>query len=421
MKLTRRHFLSTALAMPMLSRALDHYELEAAPARRQVKITAIKAIRLVTKVRGTSSGLVKIETDAGLVGYGPSYGGPETRAGIAMIQGRLVGQDPLEIRVHFQNMFYARSQSERYIRAFSAIDIALWDLAGKILDTPVCKLLGGPFRTEIETYSHLMPPAGNLTPVEAQNLYLSKDQWQKWAADLKGFAGGFKTFKIDIHPALGCRNGEFTPDIDPQTAAKVGRAYTLAREALGWDYGIDVHCHNELDVPGAIKVAEAIEEIKPFCFEDPLNPAFSESWMALRRSSRVPILTGENIALIEEALPFLEHQAVDILQPDLVHAGGITGTRIIADVAAAHRVPIALHNVSGYALNCASVQFAASVFNAPRIECRSWYADPAPEAASPSPAVRNGKIEVQMLPGLGIVPDEGFLKAHLADGEPWWG
>ena len=84
------------------------------------------------------------------------------------------------------------------------------------------------------------------------------------------------------------------------------QAYALAREALGDEIDIIVHCHNELDVPSAIKVAEAVEPIKPLFFEDPLAPEFTESWMALRRTTRLPIMTGENIELAEGALPFLQ-------------------------------------------------------------------------------------------------------------------
>jgi L-alanine-DL-glutamate epimerase-like enolase superfamily enzyme len=423
MQITRRTFCKTALALPIGS-ALAHYEALAAPARNQVKITAIKAIRLNQRRRGTSQGLIKVETDAGLVGYGPGMAGPDARAAIAAIAGSpdtgLIGKDPLAIRVHFHNMFYARSQRERYIRVCSGIDMALWDLAGKILDTPVSRLLGGNFRPEIDTYSHLLPPSRDLSLVEAQNDYLNKANWQKRAQELKSLSGGFRAFKIDIHPSILARNGEFTPDIGPQTASKVQQVFTLAREALGPDYDIIVHCHNELDVTSAIKVAQAVEGIKPLWFEDPLSPAFSESWVALRRTSRVPIMTGENIVLAEGAMPFLQNQAVDCLQPDLINSGGITGTKIIADMAAVYRTPISLHNVSGYALNLASQQFAASVFNCPRIECRPWF-DEAPEAAGNIPVVKNGRMQVAALPGLGILLNDDYMKSNLAEDEPWWG
>jgi galactonate dehydratase len=423
MILTRRNFLTTALAMPV-GASLAHYEALAASAQGEVKITAIKAIRLNNKSRGNSRALIKIETDAGLVGYGPTEGGPEARAAIAALEGApgrtqgLIGGDPLSIRVHFHNMFYSHAQRLPNVNVYSGIDMALWDLAGKILNKPVHKLLGGPFRTEIDTYSHLLPPAG--TPEQAQADYLDKDAWRERAELLKGYKGGFRAFKIDIHPSLGARNGEFFPTITPRTAAKIQRVYALAREALGPDYDIIVHGHNELDVSSAIKFAQVVEEIKPIFFEDPLSPEFSESWMAVRRSTRIPILTGESLALIEGFRPFIQNQAVDCLQPDLIHAGGITGAKIVADFAASYRMPISLHNVSGYALNMASQQFAASVFNCPRIECRPWY-DEAPEAAGNVPVVKNGFIQLSMLPGLGILLNQDYLKANLADGEPWWG
>ncbi|MGD0965890.1 MAG: mandelate racemase/muconate lactonizing enzyme family protein [Candidatus Acidiferrales bacterium] len=421
MVFSRRNFFKQALAMPIAA-SLGGYEALAAAEKGQVRITDIKAIALKEK-RGSSRGLVKIETDAGLVGYGPSEGGPETRVAIAMIENGpdgLIGKDPLSIHVHFHNMFYSHAQRPRNVNAYSGVDMALWDLAGKILNQPVSKLLGGNFRDEIDTYSHLLPPNRKLTALEAQNDYLNKDAWQARAQMLKSYKGGFKAFKIDIHPSLGARNGEFTPNLGPREVDKVRRVYELAREALGFDYDIDVHCHNELDLPSAIKVARAVEDIKPLFFEDPLFPEFSESWAALRRSTSVPIITGESLSLIEGTLPFMQNQSVDILQPDLVHAGGITGTKIIADVAASYRMPIALHNVAGYALNLASQQFAASVFNCPRIECRPWF-DEAPEAAGNIPVVKDGRMQVASLPGLGILLNEDYLKGNLADGEPWWG
>ncbi|MFH1086393.1 MAG: enolase C-terminal domain-like protein, partial [Chloroflexota bacterium] len=180
------------------------------------------------------------------------------------------------------------------------------------------------------------------------------------------------------------------------------------------------HCHNELDLPSAIKVAEAVEPIKPLFFEDALTAEYSDAWPALRRTTRIPLLTGENIALAEGALPYVQAQAVDCLQPDLINAGGISGTKRIADLAALYRIPVCLHNVSGYALNLASQQFSAAVFNCPLMECRRD-ATVAPEAAANVPVIRDGKMLVHNAPGLGIELDQEYLRAHLAPGEPWWG
>jgi galactonate dehydratase len=145
MKLSK--LLQMALAMPFTA-SLTQLETLATPVKDQVKIRSIKAIQ---PKQGAT--LVKIETDAGISGYGPCGGsGPFARAVIAGLEGGrlphlgLVGKDPLSIQVHFHNMFYAYPQRGRQVGVLSGIDIALWDLAGKILGKPVSKLLGGNFR-----------------------------------------------------------------------------------------------------------------------------------------------------------------------------------------------------------------------------------------------------------------------------------
>jgi L-alanine-DL-glutamate epimerase-like enolase superfamily enzyme len=390
--------------------SLSTLESKAAGTRDQVKITAIKAMQTTTGTR------IKIETDAGICGYGPCGGsGPFARAVIAGLEGPrlphlgLIGKDPLAIGVHYHNMFYGYPQRGRVVRVLSGIDIALWDLAGKILGLPVSKLLGGNFRDEIKLYSHCR--GGD---------FLSKAEWRDRADRMLHNQLGFKAYKIDIHHALGVHMQEAITSIGPQDARRVRQAYALAREAVGPDIDIIVHCHAELDVPSAIRVAQAVEPIDPLFYEDPLAPAYSESWMALRRSTRLPLMTGENIALPEEAMPFILNQAVDTLQPDLVNSGGITGTKIIADIAALYRIPVCCHNVSGYLLNMASQQFSAAVFNCPLMECRGD-ADKPKDAASNPPIIENGMMKVSQLPGLGAFLDQDFLKSTRIEDEPWWG
>jgi L-alanine-DL-glutamate epimerase-like enolase superfamily enzyme len=388
---------------------MQHAPLDSV-ASSDVKITAIKALQLQ---RGAT--LVKVETDVGVSGYGPCHGtGPFVRAAIAALEGPrlphlgLIGKDPLAIDVHFHNMFYAYPQRGRVMGVLSAIDIALWDIAGKLLAQPVCRLLGGPFRSEIPLYSHC--GGGD---------FLDRGEWRARAQELKDDPRGFRAYKIDIHHVYRGHMQEYVPSIGPRGVHDVACAYELAREALGDEIDIIVHCHNELDLPSAVKVAEAVEPIKPLYFEDPLAPEFGDAWTALRRTTRVPILTGENIALAEGALPFLQHQAVDSLQPDLINCGGITGAKRIADLAALYRIPISCHNVSGYVLDMASQQFSAAVFNCPLLECRRSAAE-APEATGEKLVIRDGKMQVAMRPGLGLQLDFDYLKANRAEGEAWW-
>lgn len=381
--------------------------------RRQATITDIKAMRLKS---GFS--IIRIDTDAGVSGYGEcgDLDGDLVRAsilthakgGARLSHLQLIGKDPLDIGVHHHNMFYAYRQRPSHMMVCSGLDMALWDLAGKLLGQPVHKLLGGAFRSDIELYSHC--PHFDLTDAGA---------WAEAAADLKSDPHGFRTFKVDIHDAIGIHMQEYVPSLSPGDIRKIRRSYELAREHLGEEIDIIVHCHNELDTPSAIAVAEAVAPIKPIYYEDPLQPGFSENWRALRRATTLPIMTGENIELAEDAQPFLEGQAVDCLQPDIVNSGGITGTKAIADLAARYRTPITLHNVSGLLLNAASQQLAAAVFNCPRIECTRSATKLAWASENPL-RIKDGRMEISTAPGLGVTLDEDWLMANRHAGETGW-
>ncbi|HVY52248.1 MAG TPA: mandelate racemase/muconate lactonizing enzyme family protein [Devosia sp.] len=379
----------------------------------QAAITGISAMRLADGFC-----LVRVDTDAGISGYGEcgDLDGDLVRAVIhthALGGGRLehlklLGKDPLAIRVHHHNMFTAFPQRRPHLQVLSGIDMALWDVAGKLLGQPVAQLLGGRFRAAIQVYSHC--PQGDFTDPVA---------WRDRAAELKADPHGFTAYKVDIHSCLGLHMQQYVPSLSPADIRRVRRSYELAREHLGEEIDIIVHCHNELDTPSAIAVAEAVEPIRPLYYEDPLQPGFGENWLALRRTTRLPILTGENIELAEQAKPFLETQAVDCLQPDIVNSGGITGVKAIADLAAMYRTPITLHNVSGLLLNMASQQLAAAIFNCPRIECTRRATDSRWATQNPL-RIRNGIMEISTAPGLGITLDEDYLEAHRFKGEPYW-
>jgi galactonate dehydratase len=416
----RRDLLGTALAMPVAA-LFSSLEAFAQPMRGAIRITAVKALGLKDPQTGAKKQqtIVRIDTDAGISGYGEcGSDGASARAVIEDLNGggrlpqlSLIGKDPLAIQVHFHNMFYAYEQRRRAMKVLSGIDMALWDLAGKILKLPVSKLLGGNFRDEIDLYSHFPNDPGD---------FLDKGLWRDRWAKLKADPQNFHAFKVDAHSILGLSMQQYTPSLGPRDFRRIAQAYALARETMGDDTDIIVHCHCEFDVPSAIGIAHAVEPIKPLYMEDPLQPAWSEGWNALRRATSVPLMTGENMELAEWAVPFLENQAVNIFQPDIINSGGITGTRMIAETAARYRIPVALHNVSGLLLNLASQQLAAATFDCPRIEC-SKLAHTLPWAKPNPLVIRNGRMKVGTAPGLGFEPDPDFLRSAMAPGEPWWG
>jgi len=407
--MTRRDLLRLAVALPA-GATFSRLNALAAPVRNQVKITNIKAMAL-KNIAGNC--LIKIETDAGVTGYGEAGStGPMARARIETMRGLLVGRDPLAIEVHFHNMTSLMHTYIAHIPTISGIDIALWDIAGKILNRRVCELLGGPFRDAIAMYSHGI----------GVNM-LDPGSCREWAARIKAAPEGFTAFKNGIDSVVGVPSARFANTLDSSQLRKVARAYMNCREAVGEEIDIAVHCHNEFDTPSAIAVAKAVEPMNPLFLEDALNPPFSEGWMALKRSTRIPILTGEKLELVRGFRPFLDNQALDIAHPDLSFAGGFTGAKKIADYAALTRTPVALHNVGSIVLCCANAHFGASIQNFYRSESALGRANRYVEnmVTSNAPVVQKSQLKVPEGPGLGLDFNWDFLKANLAPGEEFWG
>jgi L-alanine-DL-glutamate epimerase-like enolase superfamily enzyme len=407
--MSRRELMRLAVALPAAG-LFEGYRALAAPNLNRVKITSVRAMA-IQNIAGNC--LIRIDTDGGITGYGEAGAtGPMARARIETMKDILIGKDPLAIEVHFQKMTSLMHTYIAHIPTISGIDIALWDLAGKIIGAPVATLLGGPFREAIPMYSHGIG-LNMLDPASCRD----------WAQRIKAMPEGFTAFKNSIDPVLGVPAARFAATLTTQQLRNVARAYGNCREAVGEDIDIAVHCHNELDAPSAIAVAKAVEPMNPLFIEDALNPPFSEAWMALRRSTRVPLLTGEKLEMVRGFKPFVDNQAVDIIHPDLAFAGGLTGTKKIADYAALFRTPVALHNVGSLVLTYANAHFGASIQNFYRSESQLGRANHYIEemAAGTPPEVRKGLLTVPTAHGLGLEINPDFLKKNLATGETYWG
>lgn len=421
MNWTRRELLRAALALPAGS-CLARYEAVAAPLKGKVKITSIKTMQL--RHNGGDC-LIKIETDAGLAGYGEAGGtGAIVRSRLQNMQPMLIGRDPLEIERHFHNMSTMTHTYIAHIPTVSGVDIALWDLAGKILGQPVYKLLGGPFRDTIPLYTDDQPTDFFDRAIVRDFAQMHKSHPYHWTI-----------VKVMFHHA---------PVLDPErrgpnalSAARytmltsseikrIGKAFMNLREAFGDDMGLAVHCLNEYDLPSAVGIAKATAPIDPVWIEDPMTPYYSESWKALRQQSPIKILTGEKLEMPKQFLPFLQNEVLDIIQPDLAYAGGFTGCKKIADLASLYQVPLNLHNYGTAVLHMASLHFAASMFDF--YVCESFVGKPKmedqmvePLCASKFPQVKDAHSELPEGLGLGIELNEDAIKADLAPGETWWG
>lgn len=382
-----------------------------AAVRDQVKITAIKAMQLDFLGDGC---LIKIETDSGLTGYGEAgVNSTIARGHILQISASagLIGGDPLSIERHFYRMSSMQHPLMAPMGTISGIDIALWDLAGKILDQPIYKLLGGPFREGCPMYSHGDALKNMLDPASCR----------QWAELIKQQPEGFTTFKIGAPFRIQM---PFHPTVTSAELKMLKQGFANVRDAVGESIEIGLHCHGEFDTPSSIAMANTVQPLNVIFIEDPLSVLFSEGWAALKRGTSVPVMTGEKLESLRQFKPFLDEQVVDFIHPDISYAGGFTGCMKISDYAALTRTPVALHNVGTLIRTYASGHLSMAIQNFYRSESRLGESGGRvleQMSLTEPPVVRNGILKVYDKPGLGLSIDEAFLKNHLSKDEPWWG
>ena len=416
--ISRRDFLGYTAALPFL---FQFHELAAAQ-RKRVKIRDVQVMVLEGNRTYT---LVKITSDDGLFGIAEAYGSPGVgvKEQILSLKPWLVGKDPLEIDTLYtwmgrgtRNLSGTRTDGSAHnlIRAVSGIEMALWDLAGKILDVPTSTLLGGKFRDRVRVYDHSAP----------KNM-LDKGACKEWAARVKAHPAGFTAHKF------GFPHTSLTTDLarDPSNRMlttreliNIQQGFENCREAIGWDHDIMVHCHWEYDLRTSIQIADAVESIKPQYLEDPLPVDYSDSWKRLCESTKVPICMGENLARREGFKDFILNGGADILHPDLRNSGGFLETKRIADLAHIFGIPMACHNTGSQVNTYATCQWAASIrdyMSCETVTGEGGWMDQV--LVLDGPYIKDGFIQVSDKPGLGITLNPDVVKAHLAAGETWWG
>src|SRR3984957_18509019 len=215
--LSRRDLLRVAASLPAAG-LFARFRVRAAANVNRVKSTNVRAMA-IQNIAGNC--LIRIDTDSGLTGYGEAGAtGPMARARIATMKNLLIGEDPLLIEVHFHNMTTLMHTYMAHIPTISGIDMALWDLAGKIIGAPVSTLLGGPFRDAIPMYSHGI----NLD-------MLDKSSCRDWVQRIKEMPDGFTAFKNGINPLLGVPAARFAPTLTTQQLRNVARGLPYCPEA----------------------------------------------------------------------------------------------------------------------------------------------------------------------------------------------
>ena len=424
----RRNFLMTLGASVAAPTFLSNYQAMAASDRKKVKITDVKVMYIA---RGIGWPMVKIETDAGISGIGEAaraFGVKEII--LKQLREYLLGEDPLDIdRLYTKMISGSESSGETSgvkLYAISGVEIALWDLAGKLLNAPVYTLLGGKFRDSVPAY-RTTSPGNSLDPASCREFAdrLKNDPYGITAVK-SGWPRRQQINETEYPRNLGW--GPFkatTRSVSRRFArkdiARAAKGYENMRVALGDDIEIAVHCHWEFDWIDALELARAVAPIKPMWLEDPMPPDYAETWVRLTEASPVPIAMGENICTRYGFKPFVLNQGCHIIHPDFLRAGGLLESKKIADLAEIFYIPTAAHCVSSPLGFLASAHAAASIRDFMIHELNGGGERWEKFVIYDRPILKDGCFQISDRPGFGVELNEDQVREYLVDGEEWWG
>jgi galactonate dehydratase len=350
-----------------------------------VKITAVEPV-LIDRYM-----FVQVHTDAGISGLGESGAWGYLEASEAVVKKwahYLVGEDPLRIEHHWQYLY--RSSHFRgagIMGALSAIDIALWDIAGKHFGVPVYQLLGGKVRDKARVYFHVF---GSTTEQLVRGIVDAK---------MAGFtAVGHLTPLLDEDRHVPY---EKTHVAKMRDAIDTVRQY---REAVGDDVDLCIEIHRRLTPHEAIVLARGIEPFHPYFYEDPILPDNFDMMGLVAENIHIPIATGERLHTIYEFEMLLARNAVQYVRPDVCMCGGITGAKKIAALAEARHVGVVPHNPLSPVSTAACIQIAAAVPNFALQEYPIGEDRPPKSEIVKSAIIHDGKgyLIIPDAPGIGI-------------------
>ena len=395
------------LSLRSLSAAIQN---STPPSRRpKLKITDVR-----TAFVGTLH--VRIYSDQGLIGEGE--GADAISGGAAIIKGfryALIGEDPLNVDAIFERIrtvgIFGGAQAGQYVTALSAVEIALWDLAGKALGLPIYQLLGGKMRDRIRLYCD-----SGTNSRKDPNAKASIAQ----IVDL-----GFTAAKIDIDDSgdpdrfdkvnWTANNAEIDHMVD-----KVA----FMRESLPKHIDLAADMHGRYDIGTAKRVAKEMEPFRLLWLEEPVPPGNIDAMRDVRESTHTPICCGENLYLRQGFRELLEKRAVDIIMPDIQKCGGLLESRKIADMAHTYHVPVAPHCQASPIGTMASCHVLASIPNCLVLE---WHwGHPSARTAlwkqyiKEGEIIEKGLITVPDCPGIGVEMNDEAVRKMQRPGASWF-
>jgi L-alanine-DL-glutamate epimerase-like enolase superfamily enzyme len=402
-------------------------ELQSKPASKpKIKILDIKVA-----IMGNSP-VVRIVTDAGISGYGQVESAkPYLKPHILFYKDYLVGEDPTNVE---RCMMKIRRMGsfKPWGSAVSAIEIALWDIAGKAANLPVYKLMGGKVRDYVRCYNGA---------IRVDRVGNEPKDYRDWAAKIKALEQGFTIVKtaVGFHGGMANTPGFYYGNVTPSASKKdVGRRGPITeyglktivervaaiKEGLGDSVGLALDCGPGNMLADAIRLANALEPYNLMWMEDLLTGDYTpyvlaDDYLELTRSTTVPIHTGEEIYLRQNFRELIEKNAIRVVGPDPEDVGGIGEMKWIAEYADLHGIQMAPHGVfDGLIGLAAHVMVGAAMpenyiaFEYPAPAEKWWYEI---IEGLPNPIVKNGLIEVWDRPGLGVEFNIKAAKQYLSE------
>jgi len=395
-----------------LGNALDKAPAYSNPS--DLKITDIKC----AYIRSGHGLFVKIHTNQDIWGCGEGVDAtPGTYHLVKEFGRRLKGKSPLNVHRLFEDLrrrgFFEGAQSGMYVAVLSAVESALWDLAGKALGLPVYQLLGGKFRDKVRVYCDTALYQYKLPTPEkfAESALQAKEM-------------GFTAIKFDLDQ----HNDPNKYDAYNWTAspAELRRMYdqiAAAREAVGPDMDICVDMHGRYDLPTGKQVAKLMEPLGLMWLEEPIPAENAEAYKLITQSTTTPICAGENHYLAHGFRRLLEIGAVDIVMPDLQKAGGLGEGQRIANLANLYYVPFAPHMVASFLGAMASAHVCASVPNFLVLEWQIYFhTNPMFKEIVDydGEMVVDGFIPLSDKPGIGVEINEEGMRKYATKGMPFF-
>ncbi len=359
---------------------------------------------------------VRVYSDQGLVGDGEGVdavsGAPSIIEGFRR---GLVGQDPLNVDAIFERLrtsgIFAGAQAGQYVAALSAVEIALWDLAGKALGLPIYHLFGGRMRDRVRLYCD--SGTNNRNDPKASE-FISQ------IVDM-----GFTAAKIDIDDARDpARFDRVNWTANNAEIAHMVDKVAFMREALPTRIDLAADMHGRYDAGTGKRVARALEPFKLLWLEEPVPPENIDALRDVRESTQTPICCGENRYLRHGFRELLEKRAVDIIMPDIQKCGGLSEARRIADMAHTYYVPMAPHCQASPIGTMASCHVLAAIPNCLVLE---WHWGHPPERMAQwkqyvkeGDIIEKGHVTVPDRPGIGLEMNDEFVRTLQRPGATWF-